>query len=349
MPPLTPKSTQRREHVGDELPVHFFTIVLNGEPFIRYHLDVLRELPFRWHWHVVEGVASLVHDTAWSLAGGGRVDDDLHRGGLSNDGTTAYLDEIAAFEPARISLYRPPAGIWDGKREMVSAPLAKIREECLLWQLDVDELWTSEQISRMRDLFLEQPQRSAAYYWCDYFVGPEAVVTTRYNYAQNPSVDWLRTWRFRPGDRWEAHEPPTLVRPRQRAMDIGKAKPFLHDETERAGAVFQHFAYATERQVRFKERYYGYTGALEHWRKLQSATMARGPVRLADYLPWVLDDTLVDAVHRTHVVPLATHRDGEWTFSKQRPNERGPNEPAGTGVVVVDGVFFQDFSTTGIA
>src|SRR5438874_9967466 len=40
-----------------DLPVHFFTIVLNGEPFIRYHLDVFRALPVRWHWHIIEGVA----------------------------------------------------------------------------------------------------------------------------------------------------------------------------------------------------------------------------------------------------------------------------------------------------
>ena len=129
--------------------MHFFTIVLNGEPFIRYHLDLFRRLPFPWHWHVVEGVASLVHDTAWSL--GGRA----HRscgvpGGLSIDGTTAYLDEIATDEPERVSVYRKPgSGFWDGKREMVSAPLPNIREECLLWQVDADELWTAEQIVSM--------------------------------------------------------------------------------------------------------------------------------------------------------------------------------------------------------
>src|SRR5215510_12247523 len=58
---------------ADDLPVHFFTIVLNGDPFIRYHLDVFRGLPFRWHWHIVEGVAALVRDTAWSVAAGGRI------------------------------------------------------------------------------------------------------------------------------------------------------------------------------------------------------------------------------------------------------------------------------------
>lgn len=61
-----------RSGSDDDLPVHFFTIVLNGEPFIRYHLEMMRQLPFRWHWHIVEGVAELTRDTAWVLrvAGG---------------------------------------------------------------------------------------------------------------------------------------------------------------------------------------------------------------------------------------------------------------------------------------
>ena len=148
---LVPSRPDDGLRASGDLPVHFFTIVLNGEPFIRYHLDVFRRLPFRWQWHVIEGVASLVHDTAWSVDAGGHVDDGAHADGLSTDGTTAYLDVIAAEQPERISVYRKPGGaFWDGKREMVSAPLPNIREECLLWQIDADELWTAEQIVAIR-------------------------------------------------------------------------------------------------------------------------------------------------------------------------------------------------------
>ena len=44
------------------------------------------------------------------------------------------------------SIASPAGAFWDGKREMVSAPLPNIREECLLWQVDADELWTADQI-----------------------------------------------------------------------------------------------------------------------------------------------------------------------------------------------------------
>ena len=346
-------SASKHGRAGGDLPLHFFTIVLNGEPFIRAHLDVLRRLSFRWHWHVVEGVASLVHDTAWSVDAGGRIDPAVHAHGLSVDGTTAYLDEIADREPERISIYRKPSGeLWDGKREMVSAPLPNIREECLLWQIDADELWTAEQIVSMRQLFLGDPDRTAAYYWCHYVPAPGAVIATRYNYAANPAVEWLRTWRYRPGDRWGAHEPPILLRPKRGGLvDLGKERPFLHDETEEAGAVFQHFAYATEAQVRFKETYYGYGGAVEKWRELRDAVRAaNGPLRLGDYLPWVPDGTLVDDAARRRVPLLARERDdGSWSFTGGAADSEATAAHVRERVIVVDGVFFQHFMNSGIA
>lgn len=333
-----------------ELPVHFFTIVLNGEPFIRYHLDVFRALPFPWHWHVVEGVASLVHDTGWSVAAGGRVDAAVHRNGLSVDGTTGYLDEIAAEENGRVTLYRKRNGaFWDGKREMISEPLSVITDECLLWEVDSDELWTSEQIDAVRRLFLNDPERTAAYYWCHFVPAPGAVVTTRYNYSQNPTYEWIRTWRYRPGDRWEAHEPPILVRRTRRGnVNAANIRPFLHDETEAAGAVFQHFAYATEPQLRFKETYYGYRGALAGWRELKKAVdSSKGPVRLGDYLPWVEDDTLVDSAERRGVHLLA-RESGEGGWELETARAVVPPVPSREGPIVVDGVIFEYAANSGV-
>ena len=109
-----------RSHQGQPLcalPIHFFTIVLNGEPFIRYHESVFRRLNVRWHWHVVEGVALLKGDTAWSRANGGHVPNTVHDRGRSNDGTAAYLDDLAARFPGNVTLYRKPLDrFWKGKR-----------------------------------------------------------------------------------------------------------------------------------------------------------------------------------------------------------------------------------------
>jgi len=274
---------------NESLPIHFFTIVLNGEPFIRYHIDVFRQLPFKWHWHIIEGVADLKHDTAWSLQFGGRITDELHRSGLSNDGTTEYIDEIAGQFPENITIYRKNDGLfWDGKLEMVNAPLANIKEESLLWQTDADELWTAEQLSRMRDLFLDDSQKMSAYFHCDYFVGPGKYVSSLNTWATYPQ-DWIRVWRFSPEMKWSAHEPPILIN--AQGQNVGLINPFTRDETKSQNITFQHAAYVTEAQVRFKEVYYGYKDAVACWKKLQQT---RGPVNPADYLLWAKNDATVD-------------------------------------------------------
>jgi hypothetical protein len=308
---MTPDST---------LPIHFFTIVLNGEPFIRYHERMLSQLPISWHWHIVEGVAALKHDTAWSVAIGGRITDDIHRRGRSKDGTSEYLDDLALRFPDNITLYRkPPDEFWDGKREMVNAPLGQIKSGCLLWQLDSDEIWTAGQIMAVHQMFINNPDRAAAWFWCWYFVGPEKVISTRHGYGDNPQQEWLRTWRFRPNDYWAAHEPPILIRNLEghsESIDVSKIAPFTHDEMEAVGAVFQHFAYATEAQLSFKEKYYGYKNALAHWTKLQHQTR-RGYLR--DYFAWVTDNTMFDNVKTFHVDPIVKFDKATkgWVFSNR--------------------------------
>lgn len=348
---------RRRRAVFDplppDLPVHFFTIVLDGEPFIRHHIEVLRQLPFRWHWHIVEGVSALKHDTAWSVAMGGSLPESFASGGLSSDGTSCYLDELHAAHPQEVSVYRKPDGaLWDGKVEMVGEPLRHIFEEALLWEIDADELWTVEQLERGRDMFLGDPARRAAFFWCRYFVGPDIVVSSRNCHTQNPTYEWIRAWLFRPGMRWVSHEPPRLAE-RQGVegewRDLALGPVFTHDETEARGLVFHHFAFATEKQVAFKERYYGYANAVTGWKRLQATD--KFPLRLADYLPWVIDETIADKAGDQGLQPLATRSgsgDG-WSFrARDLPiGAENSGHAKSLPVIVVDGVFFQH-NRTGI-
>jgi glycosyltransferase involved in cell wall biosynthesis/predicted O-methyltransferase YrrM len=335
-----------------DLPIHFFTIVLNGQPYIPYHIDIFKQLTCKWHWHIVEGVADLKHDTSWSVQLGGSISDDIHCNGLSNDGTTEYLDELAQLYPDNITIYRKPAGVfWDGKREMVNAPLANIQEECLLWQVDVDELWTLEQLNTARQLFINNPEKTAAFYWCWYFVGEKLLISTRNCYAQNPNQDWLRTWKFKPGAFWAAHEPPVLVEARADGeyQNLAKINPFLHAETEQAGLVFQHFAYATKEQLLFKEQYYGYKDAVLQWSQLQETT--KFPVFLRDYFAWVGDGTQIDIAASQGIIPIAQQEKAKNTWRFLQPEEvasQVKNIKKSTPRILVDGVFFQLYQT-GIA
>lgn len=303
---------------SSNMSINFFTIVLNGEPFIRHHIEVFRQLPFKWHWHIVEGVADLKHDTAWSLQFGGRITDEIHQNGLSNDGTTEYLNELKEQYSENITIYRKPNGVfWDGKLEMINAPLLNINEECLLWQVDADELWTMEQICTMRSLFLQHPDKTSAYFLCHYFVGENLVITTRDTYGNNTSYEWLRTWRFKPGFCWISHEPPRLCQQTQngRWIDVATMNPFVHKETEAQNLIFQHYAYTLEKQLLFKEVYYGYRNALELWEELQRES--NFPVGLNSYFTWVNDSAQVNTAQSQNIHPIAQRSfDGQWHFKK---------------------------------
>ncbi len=336
----------------DTLPIHFFTIVLNGQPFIRYHIEQFKQLPITWHWHIIEGVADLKHDTAWCLQRGGQITDEIHRKGRSNDGTSEYLDELARLYPENITVYCKPEGVfWEGKREMVNAPLANIQEECLLWQVDVDELWTLEQICTARKMFVNNPDKTAAFYWCWYFVGENMVISTRNCYAQNPKQDWLRTWKYKPGMSWAANEPPILVKPQpdSQGRNVAAVNPFRHEETEKEGLVFQHFAYVTPDQLKFKEKYYGYQDAVSQWMALQNQTQF--PVLLREYFSWVQDETRADTASACGVVPIAQKDSNSniWRFALPEELYWGKfKKQRQAPTIVIDGVFFQLYQT-GIA
>ncbi len=336
----------RLDPLPDETPVHFFTIVLNGQPFIRYHIDILRQLPFPWHWHIVEGAATLTHDTARNPGRPATLPASQHIAGLSTDGTTAWLDALAAEFPNNILLHRPPPGrLWDGKIVMVTQPLASIREESILWQLDADELWTAEQLTAGRQLFFSHPEKNAAFFWCHFFTGPELMVASRYGYSSDPAHEWLRAWRFRPGMKWLSHEPPALAERQKNGTwkDLAAGPILTHRETEAAGLVFQHFAYATEAQIAFKEHYYGYLGATAGWHSLQSCQEFPRPLR--EFFPWVEDHTTVDTASACGIIPLARQNpvSREWSF----PAPVAADRKAGPPRLVFDGLFFQ-LNNTGI-
>ncbi|MCC5636096.1 FkbM family methyltransferase [Nostoc sp. CHAB 5844] len=335
-----------------QLPIHFFTIVLNGQPFIRYHIEVFKQLPFKWHWHIVEGVADLKHDTQWCAQLGGYISDEIHKNGRSYDGTTEYIDELVQLYPDNVTIYRKPEDVfWDGKREMVNAPIPNIQEECLLWQVDVDELWTLEQLCTAKEMFINNPEKTSAFYWCWYFVGEKLIISTRNCYAQNPQQEWLRTWRFKPGAFWAAHEPPVLVETvaNNQYKNVAAVNPFLHQETENRGLVFQHFAYVTPEQLKFKEQYYGYKNAVNQWNALQQVNQF--PILLREFLPWVQDETQVDIAALSGIIPIAQRevRGNNWRFLQPDEIQKMlAQNYKSTSLIIVDGVFFQLYQT-GIA
>jgi glycosyl transferase family 2 len=266
------------------LPLHIITIVLDGFPFITWHYPILRQLKLDWHWHVVEGVALPVKDTSWCA----RLEPRL-----STDGTFDYLRELSKFDSRVTHIHQPS---WPGKVAMFNEAMGGIKDgEFLLLQMDSDEIWTKRQLEKLYELLLPKKldNRNCAYFRCRYFVGPDRVIISRHGFGNHEAYEWHRAWRVPSGTLFDTHEPPKLSE--------FEARPYLHGDTEAMRLVFDHYAYATEAQMRFKERYYGspanpnghlYKNAAANWKRLQQAPL---PIlQLNEYFPWVGEGVTVD-------------------------------------------------------
>lgn len=245
-----------------------FTIVLDGMPWITKHLEQLQATNLDWRWVIVEGVARPTKDTSWVRGIPPR---------LSIDGTTEYLDSI---KDKRVKVIRNAR--WENKTSMCNAALREINSGILL-QMDSDECWTARQHQDLHDFFINNPQYDHARFWCNYYLGKD-IVATSYDGYGNRASEWVRAWRFRKGDRFLKHEPPTLTSQHNGAD---------RDLTRAHGLVFDHFSWVDEDQVKAKCLYYGGNYSYEAWKNLQNAEF---PVVLSDYLPWVGPNSYADKV-----------------------------------------------------
>ena len=118
-------------------------------------------------------------------------------------------------------------------------------------------------------------------FYCRYYVGDNLITSGENCYGNNPG-EWTRLWVIKEPTKFLTHEPPIVE---------NLTRTVSREETKSLGWVFDHYAYALEKQLEFKENYYGYHGAVNSWKKLQSET--NFPVNLKDYFPWVHDHSQV--------------------------------------------------------
>lgn len=253
----------------EKLPVHFFTLVWNGMPFIKYHLSIFEKLHFNWHWHIIEGPACHGQDSGsrHHKSRGGFVPENV-----DDDGTLSYLNSLS--NHPQVTVY--PRRGWNGKVDMANAPLKNISKECILWQIDSDELYNLELLEKAYRIFMLRPDKNVGIVSMFQFVGPNKYVIPLVKYDTSLDTwgthDYPRLWRYKPGLIWTSHAPP--------AMSLEKTKAFKVDVS------FYHYSYVYEQQIRFKSSYYGYKDFLSKWRDLQKI---KGKVRLGNFFPWLKD------------------------------------------------------------
>jgi hypothetical protein len=225
-------------------------------------------------WYIIEGYSLPVKDTSWCK--NIRL-SEFTRDGLSNDGTTEFLDSIAS---DKIEIIRSPNKLWNGKAEMCNSFIDNV-EDSILMQFDVDEIWDFDTLSEVLDYAEKNDGFDGMLFHCNYYVGSDLITHGENCYGNNRG-EWCRLWKIGNKTRWISHEPPRL-----KGLDY-----FLTQEyTRQKGWIFDHYAYADVKQLEFKEKYYGYTGAVNNWKSLQGQT--EFPVNLRDYFPWVKDHSQV--------------------------------------------------------
>lgn len=241
--------------------LNVFTIVINGMPWLPRIHEALSALDIPWRWTIVHGVADPVGDTAWCH----RVERP------ADDGTMDAL-YVLRNKPHVHVIARPR---WPGKTAMCNAALDTFDHPGVLMQIDADELWTPEQLRIMPALFAAHPEADGALFYCRYWVGPRRFVCQPNAFGNHTGYEWIRAWRYQPGQKFLTHEPPHLD---------GATRYVRHEVTARHGLVFDHHAYARREQIEFKLQYYGPDYDPAAWDRLQTM---RGPVDLSTVLPWV--------------------------------------------------------------
>lgn len=250
---------------SQSLPLHIVTIVLDGAPFLLGQLQTFNRLKVPWKWSIVQGTSLPTHCTSWCKGIDARNSEDN------------TLEILNAFKHhRRINVISKPS--WDGKVEMVNSALSKSNKSEIVLQVDMDEFWESWQIEKIHAMFVDRPDASHAMFWCRYFVGPGIVMTDKNCFANNPAHEWRRAWRRTKDQKFLSHEPPIMS---------GDQSVFVpHAETELQGLVFDHYSYVLPQQIRFKETYYGYAGAMRSWHMLQELD---NPGNLSKHFSWAVN------------------------------------------------------------
>lgn len=250
-----------------------FTIVLNGEPWIRRILPELQKLSIPWEWRICEGVGDPHNCTSWCRP----VPARWHCRHRSVDGTTEYLDSILGTPGVTVSRQDAP---YFGKLHMIREALGTAPRDVVV-QLDADELFTVTQLESIYQILLPQPAGTRMQFYCNYWVGPAKKIVTRTGYGSMP-YEWMRAWRWGEGVHFTSHEPPALN---------ATGQLLSRGLTQDLGLLMDHRAYATREQAAFKEDYYGYDGLVGQWERLQKTS---GPVRLSRFFNHVKDAAVAD-------------------------------------------------------
>jgi hypothetical protein len=237
-----------------------FSIILNGLHHLQhknYFQTILNNFDY---WIVVEGQALPNGSTAWCKL----LNDKYQINGRSVDGTHEFLSNLSSKNNKLI--YVPSNGPWSSKDEMVNKAIEqvkKITDKCFLWEIDIDEHWTLEQIIQAEEELVESNSKTGCFL-CEYFVTDQWISIG--GWGEGKKDPYRRLWNWE-GENFKTHEPPVIDSPNQ---TISLLSP-----------KFIHYAYYFERDAKFKSEYYGgHEHVLEGFYKLKNSKNDTEPLSI---------------------------------------------------------------------
>jgi GR25 family glycosyltransferase involved in LPS biosynthesis len=229
---------------GSDIRITFGMIVFNGEPFIRYNLAAM--YPVAHQLIVVEGACL----SSRSLAG---------PNGHSTDGTLETLYKFKReSDPENKVIIVTAAdegyadGFWPEKDEM-SRAYANRATGNYLWQLDSDEFYHEEQLSRVMELLRTKKPDMVSFPMITFWGSPDYKVDGFYLIRdRHDQIPRLFAWDS--GYTYATHRPATVLD--ERGVDLGKKTCLGARDLKRMHIYMYHYALVFPHQVFSKVTYY---------------------------------------------------------------------------------------------
>jgi len=234
--------------------VTFGVIVLNGLPFVPYHLRAL--YPFAHEIVVVEGAAP-------GARGNATAD------GHSRDGT---LDELRRFvrdedRDGKVTLVTAEDeghrdGFWPGEKDEQSRAYATRATGDYLWQVDVDEFYHPDDMRRILGVLAVDPSIQAVTFPTVTFWGAPDCVADGW-FLRRGAAAYHRLFRWGDGYTYAAHRPPTVLDAAGR--DTRTLGWLDAAATARLGVAMLHYSLLFPFQAVEKVEYYSNWGVADGW------------------------------------------------------------------------------------
>ncbi len=238
-----------------------FTIVFNGLHHLLADDFSYRMAKYFDRWYIAEGAVYNEGSTKWCK----EMPTEYHDRGRSVDGTWDHLRQLTHLFPNVIIVNNilicqktyMKNGFWKGKDSQVNACIHAMKlqktEPCYLWQIDADEVWREPDLNAA-ELLLEESGCRVGTFSCNYWVGKGLVTSGIWGEGQGANA-YKRLWKW-DGEWFKSHEPPILG-------DGSLAEYYIPIR-------FNHYAYYYEKDVKFKNDWYGgHEGICKKWKWLQ--------------------------------------------------------------------------------